>query len=64
MNKDKKLSQEIVIGGVYGQTITGTLFTYKVLEYKGVFKENKYYLVENIETNFKQVISQIELHDI
>jgi hypothetical protein len=59
--KNKKPSN-IVIGCVYGQTISGTIFRYEVLEYKGCFHNEDYYLVRNIETGHRMKIQGSELH--
>ena len=52
----------LVIGGVYGQTITGTMFKQKVLKYQGKFNNNDYYLVENVETGYEHTMIGDDLH--
>jgi len=54
----------IIEGHEYGQTISGTTFRYKVLEELGEFQNKKFYLVENIETHFKLVICETDLHEL
>jgi hypothetical protein len=61
-NTDKNGVLHIVIGRVYGQTISGTTFKYEVLEYKGEFHGKKYYIVRNIETEHRILICESELH--
>jgi hypothetical protein len=69
MNTEKTINEAegnavlpIVIGSVYGQTITGTTFKQKVLKYQGKFNNHDYYLVENIETGFKHTMIGDDLH--
>lgn len=52
----------LVIGMVYGQTITGTTFKQKVLKHQGSFNGHEYYLVENVETGFRHTMIGDELH--
>ena len=59
---DKNGVLHIVIGRVYGQTITGTTFKYEVLEHKGEFHGRQYYIVRNIETGHRMLICESELH--
>jgi hypothetical protein len=56
--------KDIIEGREYGQTITGTIFRYRVLKEQGEFQGKKSYLVENIETHFRQVICETELHEL
>ena len=53
-----------VIGCVYGQTISGTLFKHKVIMYQGKLSKSHFYLVENIETGFRHVLTQFDLHSL
>jgi len=43
----------IVIGQIYGQNVSGTIFKYEVLEHKGEFHGKQYYIVRNIETEYR-----------
>ena len=54
----------LVIGNVYVQNITGTIFKYKVLKYQGIFNNHEYYLVEHVETGFRQTIPGCELREV
>ncbi len=59
---DKNGVLHIVIGRVYGQTITGTTFKHRVLKVVGISHTVKWLQVENIETGHRQIISETELH--
>lgn len=43
------------------QIINDTIFEYEVLNYVGKFRNNKWFLVRNIETGFIQTIPESEL---
>ena len=60
--KNGKLPLQNVIGSVFGQTITGTLFKHKVLEEKQKYKDKRYFIVQNVATGFKQLICEDDLH--
>lgn len=69
MNTEKPINEAkgnavlpLVIGSVYGQTITGTTFKQKVLKHQGSFNGHEYYLVENVETGFRHTMIGDELH--
>ena len=53
-----------VIGCVYGQTISGTLFKHKIIRYQGKLSKSHFYLVENVETGFRHVLTQFDLHSL
>ena len=57
-----QLPKHIVIGSVFGQTITGTLFKHKVLKIEGRYNGYRWLRVENVETGHKQLINEIDLH--
>jgi len=51
------------IGSEYIQVVCGTIFKYRVLAEKpGEFHGIKAYLVQNVETGFKLVMCDTELH--
>lgn len=56
------LNIPVVIGSVMGQTVNGTTFKYEVLQEQGEFRGKKFYQVRNIETEFRMVIREDELH--
>ena len=58
------IAKPVVIGCVYGQTITGTLFKQKVINCQGGFNNKDYHLVENIETGFRHTIAGCDLHSL
>ena len=69
MNTEKGINEEkgnavlpLVIGSVYVQIITGTVFKQKVLKHQGSFNGHEYYLVENIETGFRHTMIGDDLH--
>ena len=69
MNTEKTINEEkgdavlpLVIGSVYSQIITGTIFKQKVLKHQGAFNGHEYYLVENIETGLKHTMIGDDLH--
>lgn len=57
-----KLPIHSVIGSVFGQTITGTLFKHKVIDVIGERNKLRWLKVENIETGHRQIICESELH--
>lgn len=68
-NMDKNINEKqeqctihIVIGSVYAQIITGTVFKQKVLKHLGSFNGYEYYLVENVETGFRHTMIGDDLH--
>ena len=61
---EENLNLDIVIGRVYGQTISGTLFKHKVLRIKETWNNIIYCFVENVETGHQQFIKGAELHDL
>jgi hypothetical protein len=60
----QNIAKPLVIGCVYGQTITGTLFKYKVISHEGSFQGEDYYLVENVETGYRQMKAGCSLHSL
>lgn len=63
-NNNKNSNLQIIIGNIYGQTINGTIFKYEILEHKGEYNGKQYYIVKNIETYHRMLISETELHSI
>lgn len=62
--KSKHHAKLLITGCVYGQTVAGTLFKHKVIRYKGKLSKRHFYLVENVETGFRHVLTQFDLHSL